>query len=149
MVFIVSNFYASQFSVSHELMHKPGKFFKVLGTLHMVKHYYMHFTYHHLFRHHYEVATPSDPSSAKKNETVYSFIVRCIVYSWKGVYDDERKLGKTFLANYAVLSILGSCAFMSCVYLAFGLQALILHSVMAFGSVVYLEAINYIEHYGL
>ena len=69
-------------------MHKPGKFYRIIGTLHMLKMYYMHFTYHHLYRHHYEVATPSDPSTSKKGETVYQFIIRCVIYSWKGVYDD-------------------------------------------------------------
>lgn len=104
----------------------------------MIKHYYMHFTYHHLYRHHYEVATPSDPSSALKGETVYKFIFRCIVYSWKGVYDDQKKLGKSFFCNYAVLSILGSITFMTIVYLVFGLKALVAHSMMAIGSVIYL-----------
>lgn len=69
-------------------MHKPGKFYRVLGTLHMLNLYYMHFTYHHLYRHHHEVATPKDPSTAKKGENVYEFIRRCIVGSWKGVYED-------------------------------------------------------------
>jgi alkane 1-monooxygenase len=87
-VFIVSNYYAAQFAVSHELMHKPGRLYRFLATAHMVKLYYPHFTYHHLNRHHFQVATPSDPSTARKGETVYAFIVRCIVYSWKGVYED-------------------------------------------------------------
>lgn len=45
-------------------MHKPGKFYRFIGTLHMLKLYYMHFTYHHLYKHHHEVATPNDPSTA-------------------------------------------------------------------------------------
>lgn len=146
---MVSNLYAAQFSVTHELMHKPGKFYKILATAHMVKFYYMHFTYHHLERHHYEVATPSDPSSSVKGENVYGFIVRCIRDSWKGVYDEEKKLGKSFFTNYGVLSIVGSLCFMVLIYLLFGLKILIIHSMMAGGSVIYLEAINYIEHYGL
>lgn len=38
---------------------------------------------------------------------------------------------------------------MAAIYCFYGMQALVLHSLMAFGSVIYLEAINYIEHYGL
>lgn len=87
-VFIISNLYAAQFAIAHEVMHKPGKFYRMLGTLHMSKLYYTHFTYHHLYRHHYEVATPMDPSTSKKGENVYRFIVRCITYSWLGVYND-------------------------------------------------------------
>ena len=60
----------------------------------MSKLFYTHFTYHHLYRHHYEVATPSDPSSAKKGENVFIFIKNCIIHSWIGVYQDEKKCGK-------------------------------------------------------
>jgi hypothetical protein len=38
---------------------------------------------------------------------------------------------------------------MTLIYLIFGLQALVIHSLMASGAIFYLEAINYIEHYGL
>lgn len=85
-IFIVSNFYAAQFSVTHEIMHKPGSFYKFLATFHMWKLYYPHFTHHHLFKHHYEVGTPSDPSTARRGESVYQFIIRCIIDSWKAIY---------------------------------------------------------------
>jgi alkane 1-monooxygenase len=77
-----------QFAVAHEVMHKPGKFYRLLATLHMTNLYYPHFTYHHLHRHHHEVATPSDPATAQKGQNVYQFIWNCIINSWKGVYSD-------------------------------------------------------------
>lgn len=146
---ITSNFYASQFAVAHELMHKPSFFYRVLATLHMAKLYYPHFTYHHLHCHHHKVATPEDPSTSLKGETVYQFIPRCIIDSWKGVYLMEKDKGKSLITNYAIVSVLSSAGFGLGVYLIFGLQALLFHSLMAVGSVVYLEGINYIEHYGL
>jgi alkane 1-monooxygenase len=88
--FIASNYYTAQFTISHELMHKPGSYYRMIGTLHLIKFYYMHFTYHHLYRHHVWVGTPKDPSTARKGENIYLFIVRSIIYSWKGAYDDER-----------------------------------------------------------
>lgn len=144
IIFITSNLCSVQFAVAHEVMHKPDKFYRILATLHMSKLYYMHFTYHHLYRHHYQVATPNDPSTSLKGENVYEFVVRCIKYSWKGVYNDEQKLGKPFLQNYAILSILSSLVFAGLVYLVFGLQPMIVHSLVAFGSIFYLESINYI-----
>lgn len=57
-IFIFSNLNAVQFAVSHEIFHKPGSFHKYLGTIHMVKNLYMHFTYEHLYGHHRRVATP-------------------------------------------------------------------------------------------
>lgn len=56
-VVVVSNLNAAQFSVSHEVMHKPG-WRRIVGTLHMLKTLNMHFTYQHLFGHHRKVATP-------------------------------------------------------------------------------------------
>lgn len=53
------------------------------------------------------------------------------------------------MKNYAIQSVLGSLTFAGLVYLIFGLQALVIHSLMAIGAIIYLEAINYIEHYGL
>jgi alkane 1-monooxygenase len=147
--FIVSNLYAAQFAVAHEIMHKPGKFYRILATLHMVKLYYPHFTHHHLYNHHKHVATPGDPSSAKKGENVYSFIANCITGSWKGVYEEEKEQGKSWYNNYAVLSIFSSIAFAALTWYIWGYKSLIVHSINAIGSVIYLEGINYIEHYGL
>ena len=65
-LFIFSNLESVQFAIAHEVFHKPGKFNKYLGTVHMVKNLYMHFTYEHLYGHHRKVATPEDPASAEK-----------------------------------------------------------------------------------
>ena len=56
-IFIVLNLLATQFSVAHEIFHKQG-FNKYIGTIHMIKNMYMHFTYEHLYGHHRKVATP-------------------------------------------------------------------------------------------
>ena len=57
MTFIYANMNAVQFAVAHEIFHKGG-FNKYLGTFHMSKNLYMHFTYEHLYGHHKRVATP-------------------------------------------------------------------------------------------
>lgn len=53
------------------------------------------------------------------------------------------------MTNYAVLSILASVAYAVVAYLIFGLKPLVIYSLVAFFAIIYLEAINYIEHYGL
>lgn len=63
-LFIISNLNAVQFAVAHEIFHKNGPLDKYLGTFHMVKNLYPHFTYEHLYGHHRRVATPEDPASA-------------------------------------------------------------------------------------
>lgn len=86
LVVIVSNLNAAQFSISHEMMHKPG-WRRVLGTFHMIKTLNMHFTYEHLYGHHRKVATPEDPASAKKNENVYRFFIRSYFGAYTSVYN--------------------------------------------------------------
>jgi len=51
--------------------------------------------------------------------------------------------------NYAVLSVVEAIAFTCLVYYFWNLQATLLFLAEAIYSIVYLEAINYIEHYGL
>lgn len=65
------------------------------------------------------------------------------------MYDDEKKLGKSFLTNYAILSLLGSACFMLLLYFVFGIKIVILHSMNALVGIIYLETVSYIEHYGL
>lgn len=148
-IFIFSNLNAVQFAVAHEIFHKPGLFHKYLGTIHMVKNLYMHFTYEHLYGHHRKVATPEDPASAEKDISLYQFFPRTFFGSYKSVYEMERQEKKSFFTNYSVLSIVSSILFTMLMFKIYGTQAGVLFIVEAVGSIFYLEAINYIEHYGL
>lgn len=53
------------------------------------------------------------------------------------------------MTNYAILSLVSSLAFSVLVYLVFGAKSLIIHLIIVAGAIIYLEAINYLEHYGL
>ena len=43
LVFIYANSQATEFVIAHELVHKPGKFFKVLSRLILLKLLYSHY----------------------------------------------------------------------------------------------------------
>lgn len=148
LVVVVSNLNAAQFSVSHEVMHKPG-WRRVIGTLHMLKTLNMHFTYEHLFGHHRKVATPEDPASAQKNENVYSFFLRSYFGAYRSVYMMEKENKKHFFNNGAVLSCLASLLFCLAILKVYGVQGFAFFLIQVLGAVFYLEAINFIEHYGL
>lgn len=135
---VAANYYTTQFVVSHELMHKPGKFYKLIGTLHTIKFFYMHFVHHHMHRHHIWVGTPLDPSHTKKGENVYRYVVRSVVNSWKGVYEDEKNVGKSFFGNLAVLSLVSTLVFASGIRYFYGTQALVIHASMVFLAIFYL-----------
>lgn len=56
---------------------------------------------------------------------------------------------KSFLQNYSVLSALASIFFTIMMFKLYGLQGGIFFLILAYGSIFYLEAVNYIEHYGI
>lgn len=61
----------------------------------------------------------------------------------------EKEAGKTFFTNYSVLSVVGAFAFTFFIHSAFGGRVTLFFLFEALFSIAYLEAINYIEHYGL
>ncbi len=146
---IFSNINAVQFATAHEIFHKQQKIYRILGTVHMIKNLYVHFTYEHLYGHHRKVATPQDPASAQQGMNVYQFFIRSYFGSYKSVYNMQKELNKPFYLNYAVLSVVASVAFTSLIYYVFGMQTTIFFLLEAYLSIFYLEAINFIEHYGL
>lgn len=125
-IFIFSNLNAVQFAVAHEIFHKPGLFHKYLGTAHMVKNLYMHFTYEHLYGHHRRVATAEDPASAEKGISLYRFFPRTFFGSYSNVYEMEVQEGKRFYTNFAVLSVIASILFTVLMFNIYGMQAGIL-----------------------
>ena len=148
-LYVYSNINATHFTVAHELFHKPGNFNRILGTIHMSKNLYTHFTYEHIYGHHRKVATPEDPASAPQHISVYQFVPKSIVGSWKSVYNMQKEEGKPVFLNYAVLSLVWSFVFTSLVYVGFGPKATLFFVAQALLSIFFLEVINYIEHYGL
>jgi alkane 1-monooxygenase len=60
--------------VGHELLHKKEMHNKILGTWGYTKFMYSHFIDEHIKGHHKTLGTPIDPATAKKNQTLYSFI---------------------------------------------------------------------------
>ncbi len=120
LAIIFSNLNSLGFMISHEIMHKPGNFNKILATAHMSKNLYMHFTYEHIFGHHRRVGTPEDPASAEQGLDLYRFLWRSFTGSYKSVYKMEKEANKSFFTNYAVLSVVGAIAFTALIYGVFG-----------------------------
>ena len=116
----------------------------------MSKNLYMHFTYEHIYGHHRRVGTPEDPATSVLGQSLYEFLPITFIGSYKSVYKMQRDIDhKPFYLNYAVLSVAGGIAFTGLIFYFYNIQATVLFLIEALFSIVYLEAINYIEHYGL
>ena len=142
-------------NVAHELGHRKNKFEQALAKILLLSSLYMHFFIEHNKGHHKNVATPSDPSSARYNEWVYAFYYRTIVYSylsaWHIANDEVKKQGKKVFSIYneMIQAQLIQIGLLAGIYLAFGGWITLYFLAAAFMGILLLETVNYIEHYGL
>ncbi|CAD8057230.1 unnamed protein product [Paramecium sonneborni] len=131
---------SNNFTVGHELLHKDTLLDKFLGTYTLVKSLYCHYNIEHVFTHHRYVGTPLDAVSAEKGQSLHSFIPKAIVVQWKEAWKQKDKMQR-----YTILNIL-MCLF---IYKIYSIKGFILFLIQVYQSIAYLEASNYIEHYGL
>lgn len=142
-------------NVAHELGHRNKKYEQVMAKMLLASSLYMHFFIEHNKGHHKNVATPKDPSSARRGEPLYFFYVRTILFSylsaWHIANGDMRKKGKSTysLSNEMLQSQLWQILLLLIIYLKFGGIPTLLFVVAAFAGALLLETVNYIEHYGL
>lgn len=93
----------------------------------MSKNLYMHFTYEHVYGHHRRVATPEDPATAVLGQSLYDFLPRTFLGSYKSVYKMQRDVDrKPFFLNYAVLSVIAAIGFTFLVFYFYNLQTTVL-----------------------
>jgi alkane 1-monooxygenase len=128
-------------TIAHELGHKASRLDRFLARLLLVTVSYGHFTVEHNRGHHQRVATPEDPASARYGESFWRFLPRTLGGSLRHAWKlDRREVAGAWLATFAVATGLG---------LGFGPLAAAFFFVQSAMAVTLLEAVNYVEHYGL
>jgi alkane 1-monooxygenase len=142
-------------NVAHELGHRANKFEQLLAKALLLTSQYMHFFIEHNRGHHKRVATHDDPSSARMNESIFSFYYRTIVYSyldaWQIAKRGVRRKGANIISwqnemvQYTVIQV----TFIAIIFFAFGSLITLCYLVAASLGIGLLETVNYIEHYGL
>ena len=142
-------------AVAHELIHRRTFWLRTQGQTMLIALLYYQYYVEHLQGHHAKAATYDDPSSARRNETVYAFLPRTLIGTWRSAYEIEcRRLGKRGLNGFSIhnrllrgvgLSVLLVLA----VYSLGGLAAVGLIVGQAVIAILILEMTNYVEHYGL
>jgi alkane 1-monooxygenase len=144
---------AGGITIAHELMHRRGRPEQAGAELLMTLVSYPHFCVEHVHGHHRNVATPDDPATSRLGEGLYAFLLRCIpaslVSAWRLEGERVRRTGAGFLGDRRLRHPLLLAAAYSCVAWAWGVPgalAFLLQGAVAIGL---LEAVNYLEHYGL
>jgi alkane 1-monooxygenase len=142
-------------NTAHELGHKKEHHERWFARIALAPCGYGHFFIEHNRGHHVRVATPDDPASSRLGESFWAFWPRTVVGSvqngWRLETKRLRRMGKrTWTLRNDVLNAWAMTVVLWAVLVAlFGVGVipyLLLQAVLAFSL---LEAVNYLEHYGL
>jgi len=132
---------AQGITIAHELGHKRSALERGLARLLLMTVCYGHFTVEHNRGHHVRVATPDDPASARYGESYWAFLPRTLWGSLRHAWELDR-------AEVLRLSA-GSALIAAALAAAFGPVAAAFFFGQGAMAIVLLEAVNYVEHYGL
>ena len=142
-------------NVGHELGHRMKKFERFFGEVLLLTSLENHFLPYHNRGHHFQVATPQDPATARRNEWLFVFWFRSQTGSyfqaWK-IENERMKIQKQpilSLKNKMVLYTLVHLALFLLIYSVYGGFVLLQFIKVAIIGILLLETVNYIEHYGL
>ncbi len=142
-------------TLAHEFLHKPRKMERFLSKVLLLFVSYMHFYIEHLRGHHRRVATPEDPASARYGENFYGFYGRTLKGSFTDAWSLERnRLEKKKISFWhwrnQMLWFTGLPVVLATVLgLTFGWQGAVFFVAQSWLAMTLLEAVNYVEHYGL
>ena len=142
-------------NVAHELGHRKPYFERFLSQLLYIPCLYMHFYIEHNFGHHLKVATPEDGATARYNQPLYSFwfssVTRQYISAWKIQIQKLKNENLSFLSfkNNMLFYHIIQPAYLIIIYLLFSFNTMVFSIIIGMVSFLFLECINYIEHYGL
>lgn len=140
----------------HELTHRTSRPFDLwLGRIAMATWWGIAFPIEHVYGHHAYVATKKDPATAARGDSLYQHLPkalkRTVVNAWEIETARLKKVGKSFWSPSNVLLRMAvvSTFFTVSAYLLAGIPGLLAYLYICIIAKVALEALNYIEHYGM
>lgn len=142
-------------NVGHELGHRLNRGEQFIGEILLLTSLNTHFLPYHNGGHHLNVATPKDAATAAKNEWLFTFWFTShfgsYVEAWRLENTRMRRQGRSAfsLNNRMVVYSIANVLLVSAIYYFFGTTVLAAFFMAAVMGIGLLEAVNYIEHYGL
>lgn len=145
---------ATGITAAHELIHRRNRWERFLGVTLLLSVCFPHYRVEHVFGHHRHVATPHDPATARKGESIYFFWIRSTIMGWLSAWKIENAraaAAKTFqwhrhrLIHYTLVQ----SSLIALIWALWGWKALVLFFIQSSMAVMLLETVDYIEHYGL
>ena len=142
-------------NVGHELGHRNNRFDEFIGEILLLTSLNTHFLPYHNAGHHFNVATPKDAATARKNEVLFIFWIRSHFTSYYQAWQLENKRmsasNRSWFhhQNRMVIYTIATMLVLMSIYFLFGKFVLLAFIAAAVSGIVLLETVNYIEHYGL
>jgi alkane 1-monooxygenase len=140
---------------AHEMIHRKQVSWRTLGIWNLILVNYAHFYVEHVKGHHKWVGTQRDPATALKGESIYAFIRRTIPGQFRSAFQIEasrlEKEGKNQfgMQNFVIKSMAIQLFLCGFIFAIFSAKILLVYLLQGLMSVLLLEYVNYIEHYGL
>jgi alkane 1-monooxygenase len=138
---------------AHELGHSRRRGDRWAAWALMASVLYGHFMVEHYRGHHVRAATRDDPATARRGESLWHFLPRTLAGSWRSAWALERqqltRLGRGWTRSPLAWALVAQAGLLAVAAAVAGVAGLLLWSVQAAYAVFLLEAINYVEHYGL
>lgn len=142
-------------NVGHELGHRNNRLDEFLGEILLLTSLNTHFLPYHNGGHHFNVATPKDAATARKNELLYVFWIRSHFTSYIQAWQIENKRMKDseknwlHIQNKMIIYTLANLILLGTIFFFYGWFGLVTFLGAAVFGILLLETVNYIEHYGL
>lgn len=142
-------------NTAHELGHKSNKLERRLSKIALAPTAYGHFYVEHNRGHHSRVATPEDPASARLGESFWRFLPRTVAGSLGSAWHLERgrlqRQGRRVWSqrNNVLNAWMLTVILFGALAVTLGPSVLVFLLLQAAYGVSLLEAVNYLEHYGL
>ena len=162
LIYSIGIFGGGIINVAHELGHRSSRVAQFHAKAALLSVSYAHFIIEHNRGHHVNVATPTDPATSRKNQTLYAFWRQTLVGSYRSAWQIETRLlakaghpvwsRHNAMLWFAVLPVLLALA-LTAVFSLWAGQLVWIVPVFFFGqsliAILLLESVNYIEHYGI
>ena len=142
-------------NVAHELCHRKKYFEKAIGKALFLPCLYMHFYIEHNFGHHVNVGTPDDGATAKYKQNVYSFWITSVSKQYLDAWKKQiqllkiKKNGFFSVKNDMLWYLIFQPSYLVVIIMVFSTKVFLFALISGVISFLFLECINYIEHYGL
>ncbi|MEY4987852.1 MAG: hypothetical protein RL567_1631 [Bacteroidota bacterium] len=142
-------------NLAHELGHRSNKVEQGMSKILLSTSLYMHFFIEHNRGHHTHVSTPEDPSTAKYRQSVFAFFFQTIPGTYMSAWRINTKILKNqqlsfwSIQNEMLFFHLFQAGLLFGIYWIWGIATLGYFLISAMIGILLLEAVNYIEHYGL